>query len=77
MPTFCTFCDGEAYLPHCVKPAMCEKHLELILMMSRLARNERPVTQANVRAEISSRFTPMALQAEEVPELMIDFKGRW
>ena len=77
MPTFCSFCDEEAYLPHCVSPVMCEKHLELVILISHLARNNRPVTPANVQDELLMRLPPMSLEASEVPGLMKDFIGRW
>ena len=77
MPTFCLFCDEEAYLSHCIRPAMCQKHFELMNMVTGLVRDGRSVTTVNVRRRIAGRVAPLKISAAEVPAMMSDFRGRW
>jgi hypothetical protein len=77
MPTFCTFCNEEAYLPHCIRPPMCEKHFELANFTARLVRLGEPVTPENVQGIVTRQITPTAITVPEVPTMMSDFVGRW
>ena len=67
----CTFCEREAFAPEYIRPAMCEKHHEVALMVSRLRRNDRPVTLAAVRTLHSQMVRPFITDGE-LPRLLSD-----
>ena len=67
----CTFCEREAFAPEIIHPPMCEKHHEVALMVSRLRRNDRPVTLATVRTLHSHLVRPFIMDGE-LPGLLSD-----
>ena len=67
----CTFCEREAFAPEIIHPGMCEKQHEVALMVSRLRRNDRPVTLATVRTMHSALVRPFITDAE-LPRLLSD-----
>ena len=73
--TRCTYCEREAFAPEIIRPAMCEKHHEVALMVSRLRRNERPVTLATVRTMHSALVRPFITDGE-LPRLLSDIMMR-
>ena len=77
----CLVCGEQAFMPAVIKPEMCEKHHELMILISRCVRLERPATVENVQRMVrnvnATAVVPMRVGVDEVGELMSDFKGRW
>ena len=73
--TKCTFCEREAYAPEIIHPAMCEKHHQVAVLVSRLRRNDRPVTLATVRTMHSHLVRPFITDGE-LPGLLSDIVSR-
>lgn len=65
----CNYCDGEVFSTD-VKPAMCRRHFEAALLVSRLERQGVAVTAENVLALKRRQRAPWAIADHEVMGLV-------
>ena len=68
----CAFCERPAFAPQYIKPAMCKKHHELVLMASRLQRQGVAVTQEAIEGLYTRRLGRRLVAPGEVAGLLRD-----
>lgn len=52
----CSYCNSIAYMPQYIQPAICEKHLNIVMVITQLEREKRMVTVRNVQTELERYF---------------------
>jgi len=68
----CTYCEVEAEFPQHVKPLMCRKHHEIIILMARARQLNLAVNSANLTELLAQMNGKMVIVAADVPQLLRD-----
>lgn len=70
----CCFCEQPAFAG--LLPKLCEKHHELMLMVSYARRHEIAVNQANL-LKLHQNTKRFKLRPEDIPTLLQQVKASW
>lgn len=75
--TTCQFCDQVAFATRQVQPARCEKHHELMMMVSYARRRNMLVTVANLVKLHQNTPPTFRLQQADIRPLLEQIKQSW
>lgn len=70
----CRFCDQPVFAG--LVPQLCEKHHELMLMVSYARRHEIAVNQANL-LKLHQNTTRFKLRQDDIPVLLQQVRASW
>ncbi len=73
MDTQCTHCFALAYMPQYIRPAICEKHLNIVMVITQLEREKRLVTVRSVQVELE-RYFNLQIENQELRQLLYQLR---
>ena len=68
----CTYCERVAVSPQHIKPAMCERHHAIVILVSRARRLSLAVTTANLTELLTQANGKLSITAADIPQLLKD-----
>lgn len=68
----CTYCDSDAVSPQHVKPPMCARHHEVVILISRARRLNLDVTADTLSYLMQQAVGKPAIEAADIPHLLRD-----
>jgi len=72
MSVKCTYCESDAVSPQHVKPPMCARHHEVVILVSRARRLNLAVTCANLTGLLAQTNGKPSIMAADIPQLLRD-----
>lgn len=64
----CTYCSRPAFTPGFIAPPMCQRHYEIVLLVSRLQRQGRPITVETIRALLARFPASLEITADQITQ---------